>query len=164
MTTDFKGKAYNVFQMFNDQWAVITAGTLEKYNAMTISWGSMGTLWGMPGKGKSTMTVYVNPERYTHQFVEENEYFNVCFFPPEYRKDLGILGSKSGRDCDKVDLTELTPTAASHGVAFEQAKLTLSAGSFILISLRLRKFLRKCTKCFTLGSSLTICILERSLM
>jgi len=124
MTTDFKGKAYNVFQMFNDRWAVATAGTLDKFNAMTISWGSLGTLWGFPSKGKSTVTIFVNPARYTYEFVEANEYFTVSFFPDKYRKDLSVLGSKSGRDCDKVAMTGLTPIAAKQGVTFEQAELT----------------------------------------
>ena len=56
---------------------------------------------------------------------EANEYFTVGFYPQEYRRDLMILGSKSGRDGDKVALTHLTPRAVEHGVTFAQAKLTL---------------------------------------
>ena len=64
-------------------------------------------------------------EKLTYQFLEKNEYFTVSFFPEEYKKDLGILGSKSGRDGDKVALTGLTPKAVEHGVGFEQASATL---------------------------------------
>ncbi len=44
----FIEKKYDVFQMFNDRWALVTAGSIEKYNTMTIAWGSMGTIWGPP--------------------------------------------------------------------------------------------------------------------
>lgn len=117
-------KAYRVFELFNDRWALVTAGTPERFNTMTIGWGSMGTIWGPPHKGKPILTVYVSPARYTHSFLEENEYFTVSFFPEAYRRDLLLLGSKSGRDGDKVALTGLTPVAATHGVDFEQAELT----------------------------------------
>ena len=48
----------------------------------------------------------------------------MSFFPEKYRRDLGILGSRSGRDGDKVALTALTPVEVGHGVDFEQAELT----------------------------------------
>ncbi len=121
---DFKEKYYDVFRMFNDRWALVTAGSIEDYNTMTIGWGSMGTIWGPPHRGKPALTVYVSPARYTHEFLEKNDFFTVSFFPEEYRGDLGILGSRSGRDGDKVALTKLTPVALEQGVDFEQAELT----------------------------------------
>ena len=120
----FIDRQYDVFRMFNDRWALATAGTIGNYNTMTIAWGSMGTIWGPPHKGKPILTIYVSPARYTHQFLEENDLFTVSFFPEEYRRDLGILGSKSGRDEDKVSLTGLTPMEAGGSVTFEQAELT----------------------------------------
>ena len=110
----------NVFELFNKDWALLTAGSIGDYNAMTIGWGQLGTLWN-----KSVVTVFVKPVRYTHGFMEANEYFTVGFYPQEYRRDLMILGSKSGRDGDKVALTHLTPRAVEHGVTFAQAELTL---------------------------------------
>lgn len=121
---DFAKESYEVFQLFNDRWALATAGSMENYNTMTIGWGSMGTLWGPPHKGKPVLTIYVSPARYTHTFLEQNDYFTVSFFPEEYRKDLALLGSRSGRDGDKVALTALTPLAIEHGVDFAQAELT----------------------------------------
>ena len=113
-----------MFRLFNDRWALATAGSIENYNTMTIGWGSMGTLWGPPHKGKPVLTIYVSPARYTHAFLEQNEYFTVSFFPEEYRKDLALLGSRSGRDGDKVALTALSPLPLEHGVDFAQAELT----------------------------------------
>ena len=121
---NYTEKSYDVFQMFNDRWALVTAGDISNFNTMTIAWGSMGTIWGPPHKGKPILTVYVSPARYTHSFLEQNNFFTVSFFSEEYRRDLSILGSRSGRDGDKVALTALEPVAVEHGVDFKQADLT----------------------------------------
>ena len=110
----------DAFRIFDQQWALVTAGTAESYNTMTISWGGLGTLWGKP-----VATIYIKPVRYTYQFLEQNDYFTVSFYPKEYQKDLSILGRKSGRDTDKVALTSLTPKVLEHGVTVEQAQATL---------------------------------------
>ena len=110
----------NIYGAFDGSWALLTAGSTENYNTMTISWGGMGTLWG-----KKVATVYVRPNRYAYGYMENNDYFTISFYPEEYKKDLGILGSKSGRDCDKVALTGLKAKEVEHGVTFEQAKVTL---------------------------------------
>ena len=41
---NFAQAKFDVFSMFNDQWALLTAGSPEKYNTMTIGWGTMGTI------------------------------------------------------------------------------------------------------------------------
>ncbi|MBE6990504.1 MAG: hypothetical protein E7426_07145 [Ruminococcaceae bacterium] len=110
----------DIFSRFNKQWALVCAGTLERHNAMTISWGELGTLWG-----KSVATVYVKPVRYTWQFMEESEYFTVSFYPEEYRQALTVMGSVSGRDCDKDAAAGLTPVPAGEGVTYVQAEVTL---------------------------------------
>lgn len=106
--------------MFNDQWALVTAGTEDHFNTMTISWGGMGTLWSKP-----VITVYIKPCRYTYEFIKKNDYFTVSFFDKKYKKDLGILGSKSGRDGDKLTLTSLTPVAVDQGMTFKEANKTI---------------------------------------
>ena len=113
------GKFY-AFNSFNKDWALVTAGTIDHFNTMTISWGGMGTLWSRP-----VATVYVKPCRYTHEFMEKYDYFTVSFFLEKYRRDLEILGSKSGRDGDKVALTSLTPVAGEFSVTFEEAEHVL---------------------------------------
>ena len=120
----FETKGYRVFDMFNNQWALVTAGDPGHYNTCTIGWGSLGTIWGGPGGGRSIVTVYVNPDRYTYDFLKDSDTFTVEFFPPEYRKALGYLGSHSGRDGDKVAAAGLTPKELSGGVTFEEAELT----------------------------------------
>ena len=109
-----------VFEAFDQDWALVTAGSPARFNTMTISWGGLGTLWG-----RSVATVYVKPVRYTHEFLEENDYFTVSFFGPERRKDLGLLGALSGRDGDKLAKTGLHPCPAGPSVGFREARRTL---------------------------------------
>ena len=94
----------DVFRKFDKQWALVTAGTPEHYNTMTISWGGLGTLWRRP-----VATVYVKKNRYTFEFMEQSDYFTVSFYPDEQRRTLSLLGSTSGRDGDKVAAAGLTP-------------------------------------------------------
>lgn len=104
---NFKTAKYDVFSIFDDRWGLCTAGTPREYNTMTIGWGTMGTIWGPPKKGKQIITVFIRESRRTHQILQKEDEFTVCFFPEKYRKDLGILGSKSG-----------------NAVGFEEAELT----------------------------------------
>ena len=110
----------DAFSQFNNKWALVCAGTVNRHNAMTISWGGLGTLWSKP-----VATVYVKPVRYTYQFMEENEYFTVSFYPESCRKALSVMGSVSGRDCDKDAATGLTPVPAGESVTYAQAEVTL---------------------------------------
>ena len=111
----------DILTLFDRKWALVTAGDISDFNTMTISWGGMGTLWSKP-----VVTVYVKPVRYTHEFMEANDYFTVSFFEEEYREALKLLGSKSGRDCDKVAESHLTPVRIGENlVGYVQAFRTL---------------------------------------
>lgn len=118
---NFMDAQYDVFRKFSQQYALVSAGTMDHFNCMTLGWGMMGNLWGHPG---SALTIYVQPSRYTWEFMEQYDHFVVTFFPQEYREEVLTLGRVSGRDCDKVALTRLTPVALEKGVGFEQAELT----------------------------------------
>lgn len=75
----------NVFSMIGEQWMLVTAGTVERCNTMTASWGGLGVLWGKP-----VATVYIRPQRYTLEFVEREDCFTLSFFEEEYRKALAL--------------------------------------------------------------------------
>lgn len=118
---DPKQIAKNPFAMIGDQWMLITAGSAERCNTMTASWGGVGVLWQAP-----VATCYVRPQRYTKQFLDEEEYFTLTFFPEQYRKELTICGTKSGRDMDKVKECGFTvKTAACGAPYFEEAELVI---------------------------------------
>ena len=111
----------NPFAAVGDQWMLVTAGTPERCNTMTASWGGLGVLWGAP-----MAICYLRPQRYTKEFVDENEYFTLSFFPEEYRPRLSLCGTKSGRDVDKVKECGFTVAAgAGNAPYFEQAELVL---------------------------------------
>jgi flavin reductase (DIM6/NTAB) family NADH-FMN oxidoreductase RutF len=111
---------FNPFRLIGKDWMLITAGTEEKFNTMTASWGSVGILWNKPA-----VTIYVRPTRYTYEFVEKYDEFTISFFSEEYRSALNFCGSKSGRDYDKALETGLTPVALGSSVGFEQSHLAL---------------------------------------
>ena len=68
---DVKSLQDNVFSLIGDRWMLITAGTAERCNTMTASWGGLGVLWGAPAA-----TIYLRPQRYTKEFVDREELFH----------------------------------------------------------------------------------------
>lgn len=106
--------------LFDDRWALITAGTEESYNTMTASWGALGELWN-----KDVCFCFIRPQRYTYEFVEKEDYFTLSFFSDEYRGTLTYCGRNSGRDVDKAKETGLTPVKADASVSFKEAEIVL---------------------------------------
>ena len=109
----------NPFERFNTDWAVVTAGPIGHFNGMTISWGSMGTIWH-----RSIVTIYVRPDRYTWGFLKEHDTFTVSFYPESCRAALMKMGRLSGRDCDKPAEAGLTPKDLDGCVTFAEANQT----------------------------------------
>lgn len=106
--------------LFDDRWALITAGKSESYNTMTASWGALGELWN-----KEVCFIFIRPQRYTYEFVEREAYFTVSIFPEEYKKALTFCGRHSGRDVDKAKETGLTPCTVGESVSFKEAEIVL---------------------------------------
>ncbi|HAF61650.1 MAG TPA: flavin reductase [Anaerolineaceae bacterium] len=110
--------------LWSERWLLLASGDFQHadYNAMTVSWGSIGNVWNYP-----FVQVFVRPTRYTLEFMEKYPTFTVNAFPEEYRDVLNYLGSTSGRECDKLSASGLT-AVASHYVAaptFEEAQLSI---------------------------------------
>jgi flavin reductase (DIM6/NTAB) family NADH-FMN oxidoreductase RutF len=110
----------NVVDLLVKQWGLVTAGTADGFNTMTVSWGAIGELWG-----KDMVTIYIRPQRYTEEFLNANDYFTLSFYPADKKQALGICGTKSGRDIDKVSETGFTPCFDEAAPYFEEAKLVL---------------------------------------
>lgn len=113
---------HSPLDLWSKRWLLLTAGDFAKneFNAMTIGWGSFGVMWRKP-----FVQVVVRPTRYTHEFMERFDTFTVCALPEKYRKALTLLGTKSGRDGDKIKEAGLTPVASSivAAAAFAEADL-----------------------------------------
>ena len=108
------------FTKYDKDWALLTAGTKDDFNSMTISWGGMGTIWNKP-----VAFLFVKPVRHTCEFVARHDEITVSFYDEKYKKALGVFGSKSGRDTDKPKAAGLTPKPLANGVTYEEAKETL---------------------------------------
>ncbi len=116
---DVKSLSHNVFSDIGDRWMLLTAGDKTALNTMTVSWGGMGVLWG-----KNVVTVYVRPQRHTYEFMEKGEYFTLSLFDEQWRPQLALCGSKSGREVDKVKECGFTVDYAAGGAPyFPEAKL-----------------------------------------
>jgi len=114
---NIKNLKINPFTLIGKEWALLTAGDDKKFNTMTVSWGNMGVMWN-----KNIVTAFVRPQRYTHDFIEEGEYFTLSFYPEDKKDSLVFCGRNSGRDFDKAKEADLTPVFED-AVFFEEAKL-----------------------------------------
>lgn len=119
-----KDFAPRIFHLFEEQWLLLACGDFSQkdYNAMTISWGSMGTIWNRP-----FVQVLVRPTRYTAEFMNRHDSFTVCGFGAAYRDALNWLGTASGRTGDKIAKSGLTPLASRRVASpgFAEAELIL---------------------------------------
>ena len=111
----------NPFTKFGKEWAILTAGTKENANPMTISWGGVGVLWG-----KNVVFVFVRDSRYTKEFLDSNEFFSLTFFQEAYRDALNYCGSHSGREGNKFEEAGLT-LATRHNIPY------IDEGNFVLL-------------------------------
>jgi flavin reductase (DIM6/NTAB) family NADH-FMN oxidoreductase RutF len=114
----------NILRAWDRGWFLLTAGDFASgaYNTMTVSWGSIGILWGKP-----FVQVVVRPTRYTFQFMEKHPTFTLCAFGEAHRAALNLLGSQSGRGGNKIAASGLTPVASTRvaAPAFDEAELAL---------------------------------------
>ena len=118
---DFITLQKNPAELIGKQWMLITAGTPEKFNCMTASWGGLGFLWNRP-----VAFVFVRPNRHTAGFMNEQPSFTLSFMPEQYRNDLIFCGRNSGKDVDKMAATGLSPITTENGlVAMADADLVL---------------------------------------
>ena len=104
---------FDPFTKIGKEWALLTAGSKDKANTMTISWGGVGVLWG-----KNVAFVFVRDSRYTKELIDKNEFFSLSFLSEKYRDALNYCGSHSGRDEeDKISAAGLTLTSR-HSIPF----------------------------------------------
>ena len=119
--TDFQARCHH---LWHTHWLLLVAGDLaaNRFNMMTVAWGSFGTMWNRP-----FAQVVVRPTRHTYRFTEEFDTFTLCAFPERLRPVLKLLGTKSGRDIDKVAASGLTPLVSLEvpAPAFAEAELVV---------------------------------------
>jgi flavin reductase (DIM6/NTAB) family NADH-FMN oxidoreductase RutF len=108
----------NPFQLIGKEWGLITAGNKDKVNAMTVSWGGLGVMYG-----KNVAFLTIRPQRYTKEFLDNEETFSLSFYDKGYRPALDYLGSVTGRLEDKISNSGLTVVYDDNTPYFSEANL-----------------------------------------
>ncbi|NOZ45612.1 MAG: flavin reductase family protein [Chlorobi bacterium] len=107
-----------------NDWFLLTSGNFntKEYNTMTVAWGFFGNMWSMP-----VAVVVVRPTRYTYEFINKYDTFTLSAFDKKYKPELNLLGTKSGRDGDKIAESGLTPIESNkiEAPAFKEAELII---------------------------------------
>ena len=109
----------NVFMLVGKVFPVITAGKEDHYNSMTASGGGLGLLFKKP-----TTWCILRANRYTLEMIQKEQTYTMSYFPNEYKEQILFLGSKSGRDSEKMKEVELTSVQTPSGdISFKEARL-----------------------------------------
>lgn len=100
-----------------DDWALLTAGTHENFNMMTVTGVMCGKFFLNP-----MIQVCAHPNRYTYQFLEKSDYFTVSFFDTPHHPALIVCGSTHGNESEKIKESGLHSIPFDNTVIFEEAK------------------------------------------
>lgn len=100
---------------------MVTCGTLEKPNVITIAW--TGILNTIPPK----TYISVRPSRFSYQILKETKEFVINLTTTDLVRAADFCGVKSGRDCNKLELMNLTVQSASdvNAPLLEQSPVSL---------------------------------------
>ncbi|ACL16709.1 flavin reductase [Methanosphaerula palustris] len=111
----------DVFTLVGKVFPVITAGKEDHYNSMTASGGGLGMLFMKP-----TTWCILRADRYTLEMILKEQTYTMSYFPNEYKEQILFLGSKSGRDSEKMKEVELTGVQTPSGdMSFKEARLII---------------------------------------
>ncbi len=78
--------------------ALVTCGTMEKPNALTIAWT------GIVNSNPPMTYISVRPERYSHAIIKESGEFVINLTTGRMVRGVDFCGVRSGRDMDKLTL------------------------------------------------------------
>ena len=78
---DIHSLSFNPFDKVGKGWLLISATKNGKTNTMTASWGTLGHLWN-----KNVAIIFIRPQRYTKEFVDESETFTLSFFDDKHKE------------------------------------------------------------------------------
>jgi len=134
-----------IHHLWKDQWFLLTSGDFKKgdYNTMTVAWGYFGIMWSRP-----VAVMVVRPTRFTFGFMNRYDTFTLTAFDKKFKKDLNLLGTKSGRDGDKIAETRLTPISSTVVPAptFREAELIVECKKMYWDDFRPEHFLNPSIK------------------
>lgn len=103
-------KEIEVFDYTNEIIKAVKTGVLvttkvdDKVNSMTVSWGTIGIEWG-----KAIFTIFIRENRFTKHQLDKNPEFTVNIPIGTFdRKILGVCGTKSGHNTNKISELNLS--------------------------------------------------------
>ncbi len=109
----------NVFTLVGKDFFVLTAGKADHFNSMVGSGGGLGLLFRKP-----TTWCILRADRYTLELIQKEQTYTMSYFPSEFREQMLFLGSKSGRDSEKMREVELASVQTPCGdMSFKEARL-----------------------------------------
>ena len=82
--------------------ALVSCGTLEKPNALTIAWT------GITCSNPPMTYISVRPERYSYDIIKESGEFVINLTSGAMARATDFCGVRSGREMDKLAATSLT--------------------------------------------------------
>jgi flavin reductase (DIM6/NTAB) family NADH-FMN oxidoreductase RutF len=123
---DIKDVEEDVFTLVNKNFTVLTAGNPQHYNSMVASWGGWGILFDKP-----VTWCFLRSNRYTLELMRNEQTYAMVYFDDEYKNDIMLFGTKSGKDTDKMKESKLTPVQTPDGnVVYKEAKLIIECKLF----------------------------------
>lgn len=84
--------------------ALVSCGTLEHPNALTIAWT------GIVNTHPPMTYISVRPSRYSYELIQASGEFVINLASASIAKAVDFCGVRSGRDMDKLSLMNLTPS------------------------------------------------------
>ena len=109
----------NVCTLAGKDFFAITAGKEDHYNSMIGSGGGLAVLFKKP-----TTWCILRADRYTLELIEKEQTYTLSYFPNEYKEQMLFLGSKSGRDSEKMQEVQLTSVQTPSGdMSYKEARL-----------------------------------------
>ena len=130
--------AESPFKVIGKEWMLVAAEADGKANAMTVSWGGMGVLWG-----KNVAFIFIRPTRYTKEFIDRADKLTLSVFTEEHRKMMRYFGTVSGRDEDKLAKSGLTVRHENGYTTFAEARVTMECRKLYAQALQSDCFLDK---------------------
>ncbi len=113
--------SFNVLTLVGKDFYAATAGKNNHYNSMVGSGGGFGMLFKKP-----TTWCLFRKDRYTLEIIKIEQVYTLSYFPDAYKEKMLFLGSKSGRDSDKMKEVKLTKVQTPAGnISFKEAKLII---------------------------------------
>lgn len=115
--TDATELDINLFHAISKEWNLVTAGNENDYNSMIAGWGAYGIQFDKP-----IGILFLAANRYTLERIRQYGTYTVSYLDTTYQEQKLILGTKSGRDTDKMKGLNLSPVSTPNGnIAYKEA-------------------------------------------